>query len=641
MIVALIMAAVRLGKILLRWCLNCNIPILEEKKCTLCGENTEEVRLTPPGDPRPAFEEDILLLRRTVDRQFGDGSGSALFPDGKIVLLNKVPALDRMDEVIMDGKIIGTLRFDPGRGWSFLSRLEAARVIQYAASKGVVVADNGAVDPICQGKNLMAPGVVRVIGDIRCGDEVIVTTEKGEAIATGIAKMSGEEMIESSRGVAVKTRWTGIPDRSQNVGNMGSWDLALTANRPVIERAIKEAVSFIKRTMERFSLPAVVSFSGGKDSLACALLTMDAGYSLPLLFIDTGLEFKETVRFVKEFAEKNKLEVIWVKSNDGVFEESLTRFGPPCRDYRWCCKTNKLSPTLRAIKKYFPEGVVSFIGQRRYESESRARKPRTWRNPWVPGQVGAAPIQNWTSLHVWMYIFMKKEPYNPLYKMGLDRIGCFVCPAADLGELELIKDKNEELADWENSLKELAAENGLPECWVELGLWRWRRVPASIINYLKEMGLISQNDDYLHLPKTPFKLLVEKTICEDDSYRAEGRFKPEPDFERLCNILNILDEPEVSADDCRISGGTVHRDGRILLEEKSLETLKKKLEFFLKAAVKSEKCVGCGLCAGLCPNDAISIQYRRMKIIGERCTHCGSCVEPCPALSFGKSELVF
>lgn len=641
MIVVLSMGAVRLGKMLLRWCLNCNVPILEERKCTLCGEDTEEIQLTPPGDPRPAFEEDIRLLRRTVDRQFGEGSGNALFPDGKIVLLNKIPAIDRMDEVIIDGEIIGSLRFDPGRGWCFLGRIGAARIIQNVASKCLVVADDGAVDPICQGKNLMVPGVVRVIGDIRRGDEVIVITEEGEAIATGIAKMSGEEMIESTRGVAVKTRWTGLAGKCHEVRNSGNWELALRANRPVIERARNEAVRFIRRTVERFSLPAVVSFSGGKDSLACALLAMDAGYSLPLLFVDTGLEFKETIRFVNEFAEKYNLEIIQMKPNTSVFEESVNRFGPPCRDRRWCCTTNKLSPTLRAIKKYFPGGVVSFIGQRRYESESRAHKPRIWRNPWVPGQVGAAPIQNWTSLHVWMYIFMKKEKFNPLYRMGLDRIGCFVCPAADLGELELIKEKNEELVCWENRLRELAAVYGLPDYWVDLGLWRWRRIPASMINHLMKTGLVSEKKDDFHIPEKPVKLLIEESASEKDFYRAEGWLKPEPDFERLCNILNILDKPEASIDACRIDGGVIRHDGRILLVEKSPETLRKKLELILKTAVKSEKCVGCGLCTGLCPNDALSIQNKGVRVIEERCTHCGGCMEPCPVLSFGEFELVF
>jgi len=64
--------------------------------------------LTPPGDVRPAFEANIRLLREIINQQFGDKCGEYMFPDDQIVLMNKIPALDRMDEIIVDGEVIGT-----------------------------------------------------------------------------------------------------------------------------------------------------------------------------------------------------------------------------------------------------------------------------------------------------------------------------------------------------------------------------------------------------------------------------------------------------------------------------------------------------------------------------------------------------
>ena len=52
--------------------------------------------------------------------------------------------------------------------------------------------------------SLLAPGVVDADGQIRPGDEVIIRGEK--ACGLGRAKMSGWEMVESSRGVAVELR---------------------------------------------------------------------------------------------------------------------------------------------------------------------------------------------------------------------------------------------------------------------------------------------------------------------------------------------------------------------------------------------------------------------------------------------------
>jgi phosphoadenosine phosphosulfate reductase len=45
-----------------------------------------------------------------------------------------------------------------------------------------------------------------------------------------------------------------------------------------------------------------------------------------------------------------------------------------------------------------------------------------WRNPNVRGQLSAAPIHNWTALHVWLYLLREHAPYNILYEHHLDRI---------------------------------------------------------------------------------------------------------------------------------------------------------------------------------------------------------------------------
>ena len=119
------MAAIRLGKNHLRWCDECNLPILENEKCPKCGNTTHEVEITPPGEVRPAFEHDIKMIRDLVDRQFGEGSGLELLPEGHVVLLNKAPSLDRMDEIIIDGRTIASIRYDLGKKWVFINRMQS------------------------------------------------------------------------------------------------------------------------------------------------------------------------------------------------------------------------------------------------------------------------------------------------------------------------------------------------------------------------------------------------------------------------------------------------------------------------------------------------------------------------------------
>jgi H/ACA ribonucleoprotein complex subunit 4 len=63
---------------------------------------------------------------------------------------------------------------------------------------------DSAVDSLCHGANLTAPGIVKLESEIKAGDLVSIFTLKNEAVALGIAKMSSQEMYTSNHGVAVE-----------------------------------------------------------------------------------------------------------------------------------------------------------------------------------------------------------------------------------------------------------------------------------------------------------------------------------------------------------------------------------------------------------------------------------------------------
>ncbi len=454
-----------LGRILLRWCDQCHTPVLA-KICSACGSATREVPLTPPGDARPAFPADVALINTIFQEHFG----APLVPEGHLVLLNKVPDTDRMEEIVIGGGIAGSIRYIPKeRRWEPIPRPEACSV--FRPQKRCVVVDDSAVPFIRdQGMSVLRPGLDFVDDEVRKGDEVFVLTKTGECIAVGRAKVGAEEARAMLKGQIVRNR-KNVP--STIVPGKATWQDAVRSNAEVISRAEDEAVRFVQSVAAAYPLKPTISYSGGKDSLATLLVVRKALGSVPLLFADTGLEFPETYENVAVVQQKYQVELIRTATSSTFFA-TLARQGPPAVNARWCCSVCKLIPIAETIRSTWGE-CLSFIGQRRYESLSRSESDRVWKNPTVKVQVSAAPIQEWTALHVWLYLFREEAPYNRLYERRLDRIGCFMCPSSDMALIHMIETEFPGLwSGWREHLETWRKGEDLPTDWIESGAWRIR-----------------------------------------------------------------------------------------------------------------------------------------------------------------------
>lgn len=451
-----------LGRILLRWCDSCHVPVLAE--WCHCGSATRGVPVTPPGDARPAFQSDIDLINRIFEHHFG----ALLIPPGHLVLLNKVPDKDRMEEIIVGGGIAGSIRYIPDeRRWEPIPRPEAGALIR--ASRHCVVVDDGAIPAIRDsGASVLAPGLVSIDDAVHIGDEVIVLARDGSCIGVGRAKVDAPIARLMKRGMVVKIRKN---VRSTIIPGTATWDDAIRANAMVLDRTESAALQFVRETCSQTKLIKNISYSGGKDSLATLLIVIKAIGKVPLLFADTGLEFPETYMNVNDVANFYGLEVVRTDGRN-QFWETFDRLGPPSVNARWCCKTCKLDPVQHLIQTRWGE-CLSFIGQRKYESQRRALSRRIWKNRSVPAQLCAAPIHNWTALHVWLYLLREQAPYNTLYKQRLDRIGCFMCPSSDMALIHMIEDTYPSLWEgWQKRLENWQELHGLSPKWACEGHWR-------------------------------------------------------------------------------------------------------------------------------------------------------------------------
>jgi phosphoadenosine phosphosulfate reductase len=486
---------------------------------------------------------------------------------------------------------------------------------------------------------VLAPGITDFDPEIEADEEVYVLDPHGQVIAVGRSRMSARQISTERRGMAVKVRQSERPREAQVLRGGQSWSDAVDANLSTLRSYEARAKQFIAKVVKGHrGKPCAVAFSGGKDSLATLLLARDVIGDLEVLFVDTGLEFPETIEHTRRTAEGLGLG-LKIESAGDAFWQGFEHFGPPGRDYRWCCKTCKLGPTARLIREQFPGGCITFLGQRKYESDQRYRQPRVWENPWVPGQIGVSPIKDWTAMHVWLYIFSRGVEFNPLYRKGLERIGCWLCPACELWEFEFVERQHPELwRRWREALREWARGMGYPDAWLDRGLWRWQEVPRGQLRLAEELG-IRLEPVPRHAEVMSYKLAAGFSPCKDGRTSIDGGFNCSLELGRVANMLTTLGEVKLSKElgvaklKMRDADASIYRTGKFRVIARDEKNIMQNVNWIVKAIIRAERCVGCGICVSRCSEGAISLVDGHVQI-GETCTGCLTCYEYCPMLFF-------
>lgn len=262
----------------------------------------------------------------------------------------------------------------------------------------------------------------------------------------------------------------------------------IRCNKKHLKNIERHAIRSIKIEVNQHSWKrpnANVSFSGGKDSTVVLELAKRAGIT-DSYFVDTGMEFPQTIEFVESMN-------IGQKFQGGDFKSELAQRGIPKKDNRWCCERLKLHPVSNWLNE--EGGCVTVQGNRWYESFARSGLPAAIENPYNNKQINISPIRSWRALEVFLYIWWRELPYNPLYDLGFERVGCWMCPAMLESEAERVKELlPEKYGEWMEYLRSCAEKNKFPKCYVDLGLWRWDELPPKMVELLDEYNL-SKNQE--------------------------------------------------------------------------------------------------------------------------------------------------
>ncbi len=578
------------------------------------------LKLTEPGDARPAFDIDHERLREAIIYEYGNLKIYNRFFREYFTLLNKVPHWDQMWEVIASGNVLGQLYYDPFREkWRFR--------LSYAGS--VLALEENLVESITVDRKRIYKGYV-INKQTPSQRQVIIKGRYGDIIGLG-------EIVGNDKIVVVKT----YKDRKAPVetsNKKSDLQTVLKHNEYGIIFYREKAIRFLKKLYEKHRLPVVVSYSGGKDSLTALHLTLEALGNAELLFNDTGLELPETIRNVEYVAKHYGLKLVRASAGD-AFWKAVWIFGPPGKDYRWCCKVTKLVPIARVAKDKWSGGALNIVGQRAYESIDRARSPSIWRNRWIPHLLSASPIQEWNQLVEWLYIIKYKLPYNRLYSIGFERLGCYVCPSSTLAEFkEIEKHYPEEWSRWIEVLEYWRRKLEQPIEWVKYGLWRWLSPAVAkqrIIRHVPGYNIDWRREYILRLLNSTINLAPLETIRKNNSLRIVFNRELVIDEAQQVFISNLLMlKKKVYRENNNILVETRNTlitigDNTLIVEPYRDQENLEDLADLLKIIYRMYGCAHCGSCVLWCPLRIVRLT-RYGALPQKPCMGCRICLEVCP-----------
>ncbi|NOQ55732.1 MAG: phosphoadenosine phosphosulfate reductase family protein [Nanohaloarchaea archaeon] len=605
-----------------RWCYECNVPLLR-KKCDICGGRGRAITVSGNGEMRPAFENERQEINRLITSAYGSRTGKLMRK--KTIYLAKTSGVDKVDEVIVDGIKIGTLEFD----------IFEKKTAFIPSTEGCVVFGRSSIRKIrikkmpkghLKGKYINSDNIIILSGEkFNIGDYAILGFPN-DMVGKGLVKKELTDGANVIKIIDITREESAFSNQSCDISK------AITANKGALTIIEKEAKEFIKTTMEKNKKPLTIAFSGGKDSLVVLELLKDLTTKFEIIFIDTGLEFPETIDYIAMMQKRLKKKIRLLKSNKDFYSEAET-FGPPAKDYRWCCKTHKLAPVAEYVSLNYPLGCLTFEGKRKNESFSRAMSKREDSNPFVPGQISAYPILDWRALEVWFFILSKKLRYNKLYEMGFERVGCWMCPSGLDCELQNMRDLhpdkfkkfNQFLIDW-------AESKMLSKKYIRLGFWRWKEYPKKMLKIAETKGinLVPQDKD------TEYKVSSVSGIvpCHDKKFSLEGVISGIKDFEKLSDVFNILGSVRYSEELGAITVRTGKCDislfasGHIVIKSDSKEDAKDMFTELVKTIIRFDTCNLCGICVKTCNRGSIKIVDKKI-VVDRTCSHCGKCNDSC------------
>lgn len=195
-----------------------------------------------------------------------------------------------------------------------------------------------------------------------------------------------------------------------------------------------ESIYVIREVYAQFQYPGIL-FSGGKDSIVVTHLARKAfapaKIPFPLVHIDTGHNFPETIKFRDELAKSIGANLVVGSVQDAINKGRVQEEKGKDASRNWL----QITTLLDAIEENGFDALMG--GARRDEEKARAKerffshrdefgqwdpknqRPELWNlfnGKYNTGEhFRVFPISNWTEMDVWQYILMENIDIPSLY----------------------------------------------------------------------------------------------------------------------------------------------------------------------------------------------------------------------------------
>jgi phosphoadenosine phosphosulfate reductase len=194
----------------------------------------------------------------------------------------------------------------------------------------------------------------------------------------------------------------------------GCGQLACSLGLDVLRRAL---------TRDYVGRIAVVSSFGAESAVLLAMVA-DIAPATPVLFLETGQHFPETLAYrdvLTEFLGLSDVRSIGPTQADKAANDpgaELWRYDPDA-----CCRFRKVTPLETALKPF----AAWVTGRKRHQALTRVALPFVEQ---VDGQVKINPLADWTAEAIEADMVRRGLPRHTLSLAGYPSIGCAPCTRA-------------------------------------------------------------------------------------------------------------------------------------------------------------------------------------------------------------------